>query len=408
MERISDKKKCMASLAVFRELYDSQKDIYDVISLYIKQLILDSGIHVFELQEMKIRLNDMYGFEIPSAVIPPALKRLVRLGILDKNGSYYSVRADCFKDEVSDFKNLSETISNQNQKIFDSLVLFVEQKKRTSLSVEEIENLKLAFCSFIIDDMTNTDYSELISAFLVSHKNEEGFINQLNQIKQGLIIYVGLSYNVNIDRVDAIDIPIHIYMETDVLFSMAGCNGILFQTLFEEFYEQVVQINKRNRKRIIHFRYFNETAKEIESYFNVAEQIVRGEKTLDPSKQAMTTIVKGCRDAYMVQEKYSDFLRLLKSKDIMLDTQEHYYDKEQQALNIEHGKFFKNKPIDVSDDDIERKLRLLNYINIKRGGKEQTIFRNIGHILLSANSLTFKIAFDSEIKKTKKSLWQRV
>ena len=45
------------------------------------------------------------------------------------------------------------------------------------------------------------------------------------------------------------------------------------------------------------------------------------------------------------------------------------------------------------------KLRLLNYINIKRGGKAQNIFRNIGHILLTGNSLTFKLAFDEEIRK---------
>ena len=41
----------------------------------------------------------------------------------------------------------------------------------------------------------------------------------------------------------------------------------------------------------------------------------------------------------------------------------------------------------------------MNYVNIKRGGKSQSVFRNIGHILLTGNSLTFKIAFDERIRQ---------
>lgn len=32
MDRISDKRKCMAALAVFRDLYEKKQDIYSVIS----------------------------------------------------------------------------------------------------------------------------------------------------------------------------------------------------------------------------------------------------------------------------------------------------------------------------------------------------------------------------------------
>lgn len=41
MDRISDNKKCMASLAVFRSLYDKDKDLYSVIASFSKQLIID-------------------------------------------------------------------------------------------------------------------------------------------------------------------------------------------------------------------------------------------------------------------------------------------------------------------------------------------------------------------------------
>lgn len=41
-----------------------------------------------------------------------------------------------------------------------------------------------------------------------------------------------------------------------------------------------------------------------------------------------------------------------------------------------------------------------DYISIKRGYKSQAIFRNVGHILLSANKLTFSIAFDNSIRES--------
>lgn len=219
MERISDKKKCMASLAVFRELYNSEKDIYDVIAAFVKQLIIDKGIRAFELQEMKVKLNEAYGFETPSAVIRTALKRL---DFLDRYKTSYKVNGRFDEKEVSNFQTLSESACQQNELIFESLFSYVEQRKGKSLKDDEREKLKTSFCSYVIDDITNTDESEIISAFLVAHKTDEAFVKQLNQIKQGVIIYVGLTYNANYDSVDAIDNPLHIYLETEVLFSMGG------------------------------------------------------------------------------------------------------------------------------------------------------------------------------------------
>lgn len=210
-----------------------------------------------------------------------------------------------------------------------------------------------------------------------------------------------MTFNTNYQAVDTIDVPFHIYLEMEVLFHMAGYNGTLFQTLFDEFYEQVEQINKQNRKPVIFLHYFTETENEINAYFHMAEQIVRRKFTLDPSKQAMVSLVKGCNDAYQIQEKKTIFYNLLAEKHIILDNQEHYYDKGEVKYNIEHQKFFESKEDGGSEEDVARKLRLLNYISIKRGCKNQSILRNIGHILLSSNSLTFKIAFDSEVRDEK-------
>lgn len=396
MERLSDKKKCMASLAVFRQLYTEQKDIYAVIAEFIKQSIIERGVVNFELQEMKQFLMQDCGFELPSAVIKSALKRIK---FIQKNGgTSYTITEELDEKQVEDFKTLSLEANTTNDLIISALTAFVGEKKGVELNEIEKEKLKKSFCAYIIDELTNIDYSEFISAFLIANRSNVDFISQLNRIKQGVIIYIGLTFNTNFQVIDTMDVPFHIYLEMEVLFHMAGYNGTLFQSLFDEFYEQVEQINKQNRKPVIFLHYFSETENEVNAYFHMAEQIIRRKTILDPSKQAMTSLVKGCSEAYQIQEKKTLFYRLLKEKHITLDSQERYYDRGDVKYNIEHEKFFENKEDGISDEDVDRKLRLLNYISIKRGSKNQSILRNIGHILLSSNSLTFRIAFDSDVR----------
>ena len=59
----------MASLAVFRSLYDKEKDLYSVIASFSKQLIISQRLNGFELQEFCSKFNDEYGFDLPTAVI---------------------------------------------------------------------------------------------------------------------------------------------------------------------------------------------------------------------------------------------------------------------------------------------------------------------------------------------------
>lgn len=399
MERISDKRKCMASLAVFRQLYNSKKDIYNVISEFAKQVILDKDLYSFNLEEMKSYMNEIYGFELPSAVIRSAL-RLIDF-IQKQNKNTYIVTRQEQKSQSETFKRLYQEATKKNLDIINSLVSYIETKKGTKFLETDKDELAKAFCSYVIDDVTATKYSELISGFILTNSGDRDFILQLNHIKQGVIIYVGLAYNVNNENVDAIDRPLNIYLETEILFSLAGYNGSLHKTLFDEFYSLVEQINKQNKKPVISLLYFEETAKEIESYFVIAEKIVRGEITLDPSKQAMIAIVNGCHEPYEIAIKKNEFYTLLKERHISLDTQRNYYDKNNRPFNIEHTKFLGSEKESYSENEIIKELTLLNYINIKRGNNDRSIFRNIGHILLSASKLTFDIAFDNDVRKDK-------
>ena len=395
MDRISDKRKCMASLAVFRDLYNTKRDIYSVIAEFAKLALAEKALSSFNLQQMVNIINQEYGFDLPVAVVKRALGKLK---FLDNNKSSYTIKQDAVFN-ADEIRNNTIHENAENQKAIDSLCEYVQRKIGTNLSVKEKTDLCNDFCAFIIDDTTASKYGEHILQFIIEQSNDKDFIEQLNQIKQGVVIFVGLNYNADYNTIDKLDTPLHIYLDTEIIFHMSGLNGKLYKDLFDEFFELVQEINKKAKNPIIRLRYFAENRDEIDAFFKIAERIVRKEEQLNPSKQAMCNIVNGCVDASEVVEKKAELFRMLSEKNITIDSQEHYYDKEVNwDFLINSESFYEYKDDDTSKKDIDRKVNLLNYISIKRGYKSQSIFRNVGHILLSANKVTFNIAFDPNVK----------
>lgn len=76
MDRISDKCKSMAAMAVFRDLYNQKKDIYSAIAEFVKLAIVENGLITFDLQEISNIIKENNGIELPLAVIKRSLNRL--------------------------------------------------------------------------------------------------------------------------------------------------------------------------------------------------------------------------------------------------------------------------------------------------------------------------------------------
>lgn len=398
MEGISDKTKCMASLAVFRELYNAQKDIYVVISEFIKQIIITQGLKSFELTEISYKLKEVYGFEMPIAVVQTALKKIP---FLDKAKTRYTVNSKLNETQNNDFIKKQRDVENKNSEIISNLISFIQEKEKRELDEEEKNIVTKSFCSYIIEETTPNKYAEYISVFILNNKKNNEFTQQLNQIKEGIIIYIGISYNSNMNNIDMIDTGLNIYLEMEILFHMAGYNGVLFQTLFEEFYSIITEINKHSQtksgKKIVHLKYFTETENEICSYFKQAERIVRNKEILDISKSAMTNIVNGCTEAFEIEEKKNAFFRLLQEKGISRDTYHQYYEEKNRPYNIEDKIFFEDNDFENIEKQ-KKSLQLLNFINIKRSNINQFLFSRIRHILLSGNSTTLQLSLDPRIK----------
>lgn len=394
MERISDSRKCMASLAVFKTLYDKHEDLYTVIASFSELLIHKQQLKTFNLQTFCSKFEDEYGFDLPTAVIKTSLKRIKSL---ETDKTYYTYKGNFDEEEFKQIIKLEDDNNKRNLKIIDALNHYVETKANIILTETQRNALFKSFCSYVIDENTDIEYKNDISSFILQNSSNEEIIKQLNSIRIGLVNFVGLCYNTNYDRVDGIDSKLNIYLDTEILFHRAGFNGVLFKKLYDEFYSLVKEINRKAKKQLVSLFYFAETGQEIRDYFAVAEDIVDGKKQLNPSKTAMRYIVSQCKSESDVKEMESIFFTDLEEGRISIDRQEHYYDKEKFSFNIEESDLLN---IDgYTEEEIYDKLKLLNYINVKRGGKSQRIFRNVGHILLTANGLTFKLTFNNKIYK---------
>lgn len=382
----------MASLATFRNMFN-KADIYDVIAELALQTIVEKGVITLAIDQFYPLFKDETGIDVPLSILEASLKRLPYVGVDHKVVTV----TDKLTKEVCD--SVKQNVSEQEQKndaLFDALRAHVEKELNRKLTQEEDKNLINTLCSHIVDESYPGPFVEHVCSFILKNEDNIEFIEYLNLLREGTIIFVGYTYTSQDGYFDKIDNVIHIYCETEILFHMAGYNRPFYKTLFDEFYKQVEEINKKKRNPIIRLHYFEETEVEIENYFKTACGIVDRNQTPDPTKQAMVSICEGCSESYQVIQKQTEFKKMLKDHHITLDHQNSYNDVGTYEFTIEHGKFLDQE--DASDDKINEKLKFLNNINVKRGGRPQKVFRNIGHLLLSGNSLTFRIAYDDAIK----------
>ena len=400
MENTLENSKCLASLAVFRELYDNQKDVYGVISEFLKEIISSENKYQFGLTEITLLLNESYDFKIPEAVVKTSLSRLP---FLSKSNGVYSVNKPIDQIRNKEFQEKQNKIYNSNNNVVNRLFIYIESQKKVTLSEAEKEIIVKSLCSFMLDESTVQEYSEYIGAFIVQCKSEDTLLAQLDTIKEGVVLYTGLKYNSNLNDLGTWNTQITIFIETEILFHFAGYNGELFKILFNDFFTFVKEINSqsinKNGKKKIHLKYFSEVKNEIERFFKKAEFIINGEDTLNPSKTAMASIVNGCKTPSDIIEKKALIYDLLKTNGITEDTYTEYYSAKNHKFNIEDQSIIESLQSSiVTDYDIRENLKFLNYVNILRQGASDRNFENIGYILLSGNATTIQLAWHDLIK----------
>ena len=302
MIRISDKRRCMASLATFRNMC-GKADIYDIVAELARQTIVEQGVTVMGHDAFYNLFKNETGIDVPHSILEASLKRLP---FVTPDRKEIIINEKLTKDECDDVKDIIANQEKKNYHLFSALKSYVEHEEGRALTSEEEKELANTLCSHIVDDTTHGAFMEHVCSFILKNESNPGFMKYLNQLREGTIIFVGYTYTAHDGYFDSIDNTINIYLETEILFHMAGYHGSLFQTLFDEFYKQVAEINRKARKPLIRLYFFEETEIEIDNYFNTACRIVERDEVPDPSKQAMLSIIEGCSEAYQVKKKQEE------------------------------------------------------------------------------------------------------
>lgn len=245
MKEIKEESKLLASLVVFRELYDKQKDIYGVIAEFLKEIIGSNGKHRFNATEITNLLNNTFDFSLPEAVVNTALRRL---GFPKKDG-FFIVQNLPMSDNKEVIR-LQEQNLDSNEELIANLFSFIEKEKAAVLSDDNKTSIVRSFCSFLLDDSNLLAYSEYISGFVIKNKNDVGFKKSLNKIREGVILYSGIKYS-NLSEIGSWRTNLTIYLDTEILFHFAGYNGELFKSLFEDFFKYVKEINNKAKKLVL-------------------------------------------------------------------------------------------------------------------------------------------------------------
>lgn len=402
MNIINDQKKCMASLAVFKQLFNSGNDIFNIIAEFVKQEIISKGLTSFTEQEMHDMLLRENGFDVPQAVIHSAMKKIQ---FLNRNKDSAIVSADLTQDECSTVKKQMDDATELREQIAKKLIAFANKKRDLALTKEEEVELCKSFYTYVVDDKAPVNYSELACSFILENEKDTDLQRHLNLIREGAISFIGLTYyNNSYGTVDSFDNDIYIYLETEILFHMAGYNGLTYQNLFEEFYNQVSEINKqhqvKNGKKIIHLRYFNETLKEIDEYFNQAEMIVRRSQMTDPSKAAMHSILQDVSEPSDIAEKRNEFNQLLKKYGIQHEDYSFDLSQGNGSYCLDYNTFTKDKDPLIAEK-IYSDLTLLNWIYIKRNKRPIESIANIKAVLLTGNYHVMQLALDDRLHQPK-------
>jgi hypothetical protein len=335
MQEINEKNKrvaSLASLAVFRELYNKQTDIYGIISEFLKGIISAKGKYEFNVTEITNSLKQTFGFSIPEAVV---ITSLGRINYIRKVSEGYIVDKSLHQNSY-EIETLQQQSLKDSNELIEDLFTFISEKKKNELSDKEKEKITQSFCSFLMDDSNGEEYSEYISGFIISKNQGEHFRKNLAQIREGVILYSGLTHNNNLNEVGSWKTELTIYLDTEMLFHFTGYNGVLFKSTFDDFLIYVKEINNAAKKKLIRLKYFTEVKERVERFFTKAEYIVRGHDKPNPRMTAMSHVIEGCRSLSDVNEKKTDFFENLRRNGIT----------EENSPDISNEKLHKHNIID--------------------------------------------------------------
>lgn len=396
MTNLSEKDKSLASLALFSSLYDTHRNVPDVLIDFIKMSIMEHGELILRPLQVKGYLQDDYGFDnIPMAVIEKAMCSAPYLEKSKTEKGSFIVKSTCLNQDATNYKEEVESTKNEIDQVLASLREHLKKMNFTNTDKISDANLKRALSVFFIESIHNSELSTLIHQFVLMHPE---YTSILQRINDGAIIFMGLSYSTQGTEYSTLQEPLTLYLDTEILFHGAGYDGPTYEMLFKEFIDTVSRINNKyyesKGKRLIYLKFFPEIRKEVDRYFEIAEKIIAGKSQLDTSRNAMTYLVRNAKTPSDLIRTKTKFWQLLSDNSIVEEDYGQYFEKRNNAYNIESADFIKKLGVKgfAEEEEAHNNLTFLNYVNIRRRNRDQKKFSNVGYLFVSQTGQVYKLA----------------
>ena len=366
----------LASFSTMKSLVDAQQyqSPYQILAEFIQYIIIKSNLHSFTAIEMKNRLFEVFGFDIPEAVVRTTVRGLQ---FVKTENRIYHVNQIELKDN-SAFEEMKAVAEANNTDIIDLLIAFAQETDPSSAIWADA--LTQEFIAYLLDDQQSTaagKYTDLIGQFILKNESDEKIQSALTAIREGSILYIGLNHNIS--ETGSLRKPLTLFLGTEVLFSLYGYNGEIYKQLAQDLYDQIKAANVGTKR--ITLRYFSEVKKEIDDFFASAELIVDGKQLLFDTV-AMKAIINGCSTAGDVKVKKADFFHVLQcSYGIMEDDRSSYYENTDDQYNLE------SLSVDPQQYD---SIKFISHINKLRKGRIYPYDLDAEYLIVTNSGITLR------------------
>ena len=376
--------KILATYVIYNSLYkDKRTDVYDIVSEFVKYVILKEHNTSYSQLEISELLNQNFGFQIPALVLKPATQRID--GIQQKNGKYIVQYSKI--QENPRFSEMHQKAMQENEIIIDNLISYIKEKSEKKLEPFDRTEVEVAFRNYLLDECVEDEYAKYISAFIIEKAEDENYVKKINEIREGHILYNGLSLNKRVSELGWKS-KLTIYLDMEILFHLAGYNGTTFERLAKEFLELVNEANKK--EKYITLKFFQETKREIEHFFDTAEIILRNGSVINPGQTAMESILSGCKYSADITEKKANFYLFLNRNHIYEEKKTDFYDRRYDEANFESMQYDEKELADI---------RLISHINKLRNNKVALDYADAGCILLSETGSVLEFSRQFTLEK---------
>lgn len=394
--------KVLATYCTYKTLYEQKKDAYDIVAGFIKYAVAKDRSREYSLINISDLIAKEFGLNIPDYVIKTAIKRLK---FITKRNQIYMV----IFEEHNPQGNFSDI---QNNSLERAKIVFSQLNEYAKENIPEIKDekdnkkiqyLHTCFFKYLVDERVDDKMATYISNFTIKCTPDTRDI--IDSMRAGHILYWGLKNNDHLDEISSWKTPLTLFLDMEILFHIAGYNGIVYKRLADELLSLINDVNKK--QRYISLRYFTSTKESIERFFVAAENKYRLMEAPFEQSTAMEAILNNCKMASDILDKKSDFFRLLTSKSIIEDNYKDYYDKNLSQYNLEG--------IDISDEKyhsicngneekikLEERIKMISHINKRRRGKIFTDYRECEYLLLTGTNDTLNLAKEIVTEEAKK------